>query len=196
MRYYIHFLVFIFLSCGPTKQEKKITSNPSSISEDLIEKAGPKYKIYYDEKEVNLEEVEYNEIINQAKSIKLVVNSCKEIKADYMNYMMKSYQTVTLEEELIEPMFDAEHIGQFIVWQYVNRKTDCLSSIFGSIDKIFLHGDSEAVFLAKYGIMESMIQESRKLDVNYNTAYLPFFSEDLTKRFFDFLYTEIESGSS
>lgn len=192
--YYLSIL--FLLSCGPTKKEKKITSNPSSIPKELIKKAGPNYKSYYSASEVTLEEIAYSSGFGQQLAVEIMVNSCNEIKADYLNYMMESYQTTDLDENELEPMFDAEHLGKFIVWQYVNQETKCLNDFFQAMDKVFAYGNSDAIFLAKYGVLEMIILESRKLDVNYNTAFLPFFSEDGTKRFFDFLYTEIESGSS
>ena len=184
------------MACGPTKREKKISSNPSSISEELVAKAGPDYQTQFAPEDVELEVIEYAEEIDQVIAIKLISNTCKSIKADYLNYSLDFYKTSTPTDRQLEPMFDAEHIGKFIVWQYINKKTDCLADIFLSIDLVFSKGDAEAYTLAKYGIFDMMILESRKLDVNYNTAFLPFFNEDTKKRYLDYIWHEVESGRS
>ena len=57
----VHFLLLAFLlACGPTKREKKISSNPSSIAEELVEKAGPDYPDQYSPEDVTLDDITYS----------------------------------------------------------------------------------------------------------------------------------------
>lgn len=182
---------FLIFSFACTKKEKRSYKLPVEQKKEVI----PPYKAYYHPDSVELEKIQISGKIDQTTAVMLVANSSKEIKADYLNYMMETYKSVSPPESRLEPMFDAEHLGRFIVWLYVNENTDNLEQIFSAIGKVFRNGTGDARFLAKYGICQTMIYESRELDVNYNSAYDQWLKNTI-RGYWLVLIDEMESGRS
>ncbi|WP_370090174.1 hypothetical protein [Ekhidna sp.] len=191
-------IVLILVGCGNTDSKTK-SGTPQKKStpknSPAIVKAGPTYESFYDTSTIELETISYSGKIDQETAIKIISNSCDEVKADFLNYMMDAYKTIEPAPSQIEPMFDAEHIGKFIVWQLKNNETDCFPEIFSALNKIFRDADEDAFMLAKYGIYQMMIYESRRLDVNYNSAFNEWLNGPTRGQWF-LLIDEMESGRS
>lgn len=156
---------------------------------------GPTYESFYFPDSVELEEVVFTGELDQETALQVVINSHKKMKADFLNYMMEAYKTVSPAPSQLEPMFDAEHIGKFIVWQYAKEDTDCFPEIFDALRIVFENSDEDAYTLAKYGIYQMMIYESKRLDVNYNGDFNPWLSGITGREWFE-LIDEMESGRS
>ena len=180
-------------SCSSPKREKRTYTEKQPARQKIT--AGPTYMQHYSPDSIELEAVKISGKINQSVAVKLIANSSREIKADYLNYLMDTYKSTNPPESEMEPMFDAEHIGKFIVWLYVNQNTESFPQIFTAIGQIFSKGDEDARFLAKYGICQMMIFESRELDVNYNSAFNPWLANTFKGTWFH-LIDEMESGRS
>ncbi|MEP1035443.1 hypothetical protein [Ekhidna sp.] len=187
------FILLILLSFACTKREKRTYS--TKLPQQQQVKAGPTYMQYYTADSVELENIQIKGKIDQSIAVKLIANSCNEIKADYLNYLMDTYKTAAPSESRMEPMFDAEHLAKFIVWQYVNEETESFPEIFSAIAQVFRKGDADARFLARYGICQMMIFESREYDVNYNSAFNPWLANTFKGTWF-LLIDEMESGRS
>ena len=156
---------------------------------------GPTYESFYFPDSVELETITFSGELDQETALQVVINSHKKIKADFLNYMMEAYKTVSPAPSQLEPMFDAEHIGKFIVWQYAKEDTDCFPQIFDALRIVFENSDEDAYTLAKYGIYQMMIYESKRLDVNYNGDFNPWLSGVTSREWFE-LIDEMESGRS
>ena len=156
---------------------------------------GPTYESFYFPDSVELETITFSGELDQETALQVVVNSHKKMKADFLNYMMEAYKTVSPAPSQLEPMFDAEHIGKFIVWQYAKEDTDCFPQIFDALRIVFENSDEDAYTLAKYGIYQMMIYESKRLDVNYNGDFNPWLSGVTSREWFE-LIDEMESGRS
>ncbi len=197
---FIVLLTAILVGCsGPSNsgkqdqapQQKKATPPPAKVKQQV----GPTYESFYSPSSVEIEEIKFSGEIDQETALKIVINSHKEVKADFLNYMMEAYKTVTPTSNQLEPMFDAEHIGKFIVWQYAKEDTDCFPAIFKALNVVFKNADEDAYMLAKYGIYQMMITESKRLDVNYNGDFNPWMSGKVKAEWFE-LIDELESGRS
>lgn len=192
-------LVLFLMGCGSSTTENKQTEAPQKKATPppakVQQKAGPTYESFYYPESVELETVSFTGEIDQETALKIVVNSHEKVKADFLNYMMEAYKTVNPTSSQIEPMFDAEHIGKFIVWQYVKEDTECYPAIFDALKTVFTNADEDAYMLAKYGIYQMMIYESKRLDVNYNGDFNPWLSGKVYAEWFE-LIDEMESGRS
>lgn len=194
-------LVLFVVSCSTPsdndQQSEKTPKKPTTSKSQpkIQQKAGPTYETFYSPETVELDNVSYTGKMDQEVALKIVVNSCNDVKADFLNYMMDAYKTVEPAASQIEPMFDAEHIGKFIVWQLTKKDTDCFPEIFSALNEVFKNADEDALMLAKYGIYQMMIYESRRLDVNYNSAFNHWLSGPTHAQWFA-LIDEMESGRS
>ncbi len=184
------FILLLSFACSTKKEKRSYTfEEPQKIE------AGPTYQALYHEDSVELETVKVSGKIDQYTAVKLIANSSKGIKADYLNCLMETYKTVSPAESRLEPLFDAEHMGKFIVWQAANKNTKDLRRVFRSIQTAYKNGDEETkIQLIRYGVLQSIILESRELDVNYNVAYMSFLG-GIGKEFYDLL-DEMETGRS
>lgn len=197
----IALLVLFIVSCSApadnNQQSEKTQKKPTTSKPQpkVQQKAGPTYETFYSPESVELDNVSYKGKIDQEVALKIVVNSCNDVKADFLNYMMDAYKTVEPAANQIEPMFDAEHIGKFIVWQLTKKDTDCFPEIFAALNEVFKNADEDALMLAKYGIYQMMIYESRRLDVNYNSAFNEWLNGSTRGQWF-LLIDEMESGRS
>lgn len=190
----IFMLIAMFFFACDKKNTRTYSAKPEVKAKKAVS-AGPTYQQLYTPESVELERIALDRQIDLTTAVKLVANSSKEIKADYLNYLMDVYKTATPPEARLEPMFDAEHLGRFIVWEYVNGNTDSFPEIFSAIAMIFRKGNPDAKFLARYGICQTMIYESRELDVNYNSAFNQWLAGTFKGRWFH-LIDEMESGRS
>lgn len=199
-------LLIVLIGCGgPSNNEKQAeaqtkkadttTRKATPPAAKQREQPGPTYQSFYYPDSVELQNISYSGKIDQEIALDIITNSCEDIKADFLNYMMEVYKTVTPTDSQLQPMFDAEHVGKFIVWQYVKEETECFDQIFGALDTIFKGSDPDGYELAKYGIYQMMIYESRRLDVNYNSAFNQWLVGSTRGHWF-VLIDEMESGRS
>lgn len=184
------FILLLSFACSTKKEKRAYTfEEPQKVE------VGPTYQALYHADSVELEAVKVSGKIDQYTAVKIIANSSKRIKADYLNYLMDTYKTVSPAESRLEPLFDAEHMGKFIVWQAANKNTKDLRRVFSSIQTAFKNGDEETKLqLIRYGLLQSIILESRELDVNYNVAYMAFLG-GIGNEFYDLL-DEMETGRS
>ena len=199
-------LLIILIGCGsPSNNDKQAEAQTRKAdttaakkappAAQQIEQPGPTYQSFYFPDSVELENISFSGKIDQETALDLITNSCEDIKADFLNYMIEVYKTTTPTPTQLEPMFDAEHIGRFIVWQYAKEDTDCFPEIFRSIGVVFENSDEDTYTMLKYGIYQMMIYESKRLDVNYNGDFNPWLSGVTSKEWFE-LIDELESGRS
>ena len=192
MKFIVTVCMFLFLTaCSQEKNRSYSSKQPISSKKEI----GPFYKSYYSPDSVELESIKMDEPIDPITAIKIIANSHRVIKADYLNYLMDFYNTTTPNESKREPMFDAEHFGKFIVWKYAEGDMRGLHRVFVVIGKVYLNGDEiTKKQLVRYSILQTIILESREYDINYNTAYNPLLGK-LAKEYFDLL-DEMETGRS
>ncbi|MEO9482440.1 MAG: hypothetical protein ABJG47_03300 [Ekhidna sp.] len=192
-------LIVILVGCNSATNDSKQAEAPkkkaSPPAAKVQQQPGPTYESFYFPDSVELETIAYSGEIDQETALQIVVNSHKKVKADFLNYMMEAYKTITPASSQLEPMFDAEHIGKFIVWQYAKEDTECFPAIFEALNIVFEQSDEDAYTLAKYGIYQMMIYESKRLDVNYNGDFNPWLVGTTNKEWFE-LIDEMESGRS
>src|SRR5690606_111185 len=117
------FLAILTLGCNTNlKRKKHITDEAvrqelaSVTDRDLI----PHYRQLYTQDSTNLENVDLlltGKNIDQLTCLKIITNSCKELKANYNNYLLDSYGTLAITGDRL-PYLDIGNVARFIVWKF------------------------------------------------------------------------------
>jgi hypothetical protein len=141
----------------------------NQTDKDLI----PYYKTVYTASSVELENAELLlsiDKINEQTCLTILSNSCKELKADYNNYLMNSYQTLEYTEERLS-YIDVANISRFIIWKFKKNETQCFDNIFNNAEIILKRGNKEIQELIVIGFFESMQNISGWHKVDYHYAF-------------------------
>jgi uncharacterized lipoprotein NlpE involved in copper resistance len=146
--------------CNNMNDRNKITQEEIKqalgdvTDKDLI----PHYKTVYtaDSVElVNLDTLLSQDNIDHWTCLTILANSCKELKADFNNYLLDSYGTVEVtDDRLTYP--DIGNIAHFIIWKYKSNETNCFDRIFKSAEIILKKGDDNAQNLIIVGLFEGI----------------------------------------
>jgi hypothetical protein len=137
-----------------TKKEEIKEALGDLTDKDLI----PHYKIVFSPDSVELENVELllnSDSIDEKICLTILSNSCKELKADYNNYLIDAYQTLEYTgERLTYP--DIANISHFIVWKFKSNNTSCFDKIFENAELILNKGSETTQNLIIVGLFEGI----------------------------------------
>ena len=152
----ISILSLTFFSCGDsmTKEEKIKEALGDLSDKDLI----PHYKTVFLPDSVELENIVpflNSDSIDQKSSLTILSNSCKELKADYNNYLIDSYQTLEYTEDRL-PHIDIANISRFIVWKFKFNDTRCFDNVFENAELILNKGSDTTQNLIIVGLFEGI----------------------------------------
>ena len=111
----ISILSLTFFSCNNpmTKKGEIKEALGDLIDKDLI----PHYKTVFLPDSIELQNIEplmNNDSIDQKACLTILLNSCKDLKADFNNYLLDSYQTLEYTDDRL-PYIDIANISRFIV---------------------------------------------------------------------------------
>jgi hypothetical protein len=137
-----------------TKKEKIKEALGDLSDKDLI----PHYKTVFLPDSVTLENVEpllSSDSIDNKTSLTILSNSCKELKADYNNYLLDSYQSLEFTEDRL-PYIDIANISRFIVWKFKSNDTNCLDTVFQYAEIILNKGSETTQNLIIVGLFEGI----------------------------------------
>lgn len=133
----------------------------------------PHYETVYTPESVDIDNVDA--LLNQGNidqwtCLTILSNSCKELKADYNNYLLDSYKTLELtDDRLTYP--DIGNIAHFIIWKFKSKETDCFDRIFESAETIFKNGDETTHSLIVVGLFEGIQNVGGWHKVDYYTGF-------------------------
>ena len=137
-----------------TKKEEIKQALGDLTDKDLI----PHYKTVFLPDSVELENVERflnNDSIDQKTCLTILSNSCKELKADFNNYLLDTYQTLEYtDDRLTFP--DIGNISRFIVWKFKFNDTSCFDKVFENAELILNKGSETTKNLIIVGLFEGI----------------------------------------
>lgn len=152
----IVFIPLTLFSCGNNLSTKEDinTALQDLTDKDLI----PHYKTVYSPDSVELEDIQpllNNDSIDQKVCLTILSNSCKELKADFNNYLLDTYQTLDYtNDRLTFP--DIANISRFIVWKLKFNDTSCFDKIFENTELILNKGRETTKNLIIAGLFEGI----------------------------------------
>jgi hypothetical protein len=94
-------------------------------------------------------------MLDQQDCLKILANSCKELKADFNNYLLDTYQSLEYSNDRLA-FPDIGNISRFIVWKFKSNDTTCLDKVFGSADLILNKGSETVQNLIIVGLFEGI----------------------------------------
>lgn len=152
----ISILSLAFFSCGDSMTNKvNIKEALGDLSDkDLI----PHYKTVFSSDSVELENIDpflNSDSIDHKTCLTILSNSCKELKADYNNYLIDSYQTLNYTEDRL-PYIDIANISRFIVWKFKLNDTICFEKVFENAELILSKGSETTQNLIVVGLFEGI----------------------------------------
>jgi hypothetical protein len=118
----------------------------------------PHYKAVFSSDTLELENIEpllKSDTIDQQDCLRILANSCKELKADFNNYLLDTYQTLEYSNDRLA-FPDIGNISRFIVWKFKSNDTNCFDKIFSSADLILKKGSETAQNLIIVGLYEGI----------------------------------------
>jgi hypothetical protein len=137
-----------------TKKEEIKEALGDLSDKDLV----PHYKTVFLPDSVELENITSllnHESIDQKTCLTILSNSCKELKADFNNYLLDTYQTLEYtDDRLTFP--DIGNISRFIVWKFKLDDTSCFDKIFENADLILSKGCEATRNLIVVGLFEGI----------------------------------------
>lgn len=171
--------IFITLStfgCNNNMRDKKeITQEEvkqalgNLTDTDLI----PHYKTVYTLDAVKLDNLDTllnQKNIDQWTCLTILSNSCSELKANYNNYLLDSYKTLSVtDDRLAFP--DIGNIARFIIWKFKSNETDCFDRIFESAEIILQNGDERTQNLIVVGLFEGIQNVGGWYKVDYYKGF-------------------------
>jgi len=152
----ISILSLAFFSCNDpmTKKEEIKEALGDLTDKDLI----PHYKTIYSPDSVELENIDpllNSDSIDQKTCLTILSNSCKELKADFNNYLLDTYQTLEYtDNRLTFP--DIGNISRFIVWKFKFGDISCYDKLFKNADLILNKGSEATQNLIIVGLFEGI----------------------------------------
>jgi len=158
-------------SCGnPKTESEEIKSALGEIKDtELI----PQYKTVYLADSVELEAIEpllSNDSIDEKSALTILSNSCTELKADYYNYLLDSYQTIEYAADRL-PYQDIANMSRFLIWKLKFNETACFDKIFENAEVILIKGDKSTQNLIVVGLFEGIQNIGGWHKVDYHTAF-------------------------
>ena len=152
----ISILSLVFFSCGDSMTNKvNIKEALGDLSDkDLI----PHYETVFSSDSVELENVDpflNGDTIDDKACLTILSNSCKELKADYNNYLIDSYRTLDYTEDRL-PYIDISNISRFIVWKFKFNDNSCFDKIFENAELILNKGSESTQNLIIVGLFEAI----------------------------------------
>lgn len=154
-----------------TKNDEIIQAMGEVTDKDLY----PYYPTVYTADSVELEEMERLialDSIDQWTCLSILSNSCKELKADYNNYMLYNYNTVkpaNNDERL--SYVEIGNISNFIVRKFKTKETECLAKIFENAEIILQKGDETTKSLIVVGLFEGVQNVAGWHKVDYYNGF-------------------------
>ncbi|MBX2980428.1 MAG: hypothetical protein KF905_14140 [Flavobacteriales bacterium] len=137
--------------------------------EDLV----PRYRTIYTPDTVELEEIGIllNKMnIDQSECIIILANSCPDIKANYNNYLLDSYKTLSLKNDRLVYL-DIGNFAQFIVWKFKSNETACFDRFFESAEVLLSNGDRSTQELIVVGLFEGIQNVGGWHNVDYYKGF-------------------------
>jgi len=134
------------------EQVKQLLGN--TTDKDLI----PNYPTVYTPNIVELDNIDTlsnKNKIDQVDCLTILSNSCKELKADYNNYLLDSYKTLEYTNERLAYV-DIANIARFIIWKFKSNESDCFDRIFETVEVILKKGDKDTQNLIVVGLFEGI----------------------------------------
>ena len=119
----------------------------------------PYYPTVYTADSIELEEIEKliaSDRIDQWSCLSILSNSCKDLKANYNNYLLYQYDTVQPTKDDRLSYVEIGNISNFIVWKVKNNATKCLDKIFENAEMILQKGDETTKNLIVVGLFEGV----------------------------------------
>ena len=133
----------------------------------------PHYKTIYSPDSVELENIDPlldSDSIDQKTCLTILSNSCKELKADFNNYLLDTYQTLEYtDNRLTFP--DIGNISRFIVWKFKFGDTSCFDKIFENAELILNEGSETTQNLIIVGLFEGIQNVGGWHKVDYYTGF-------------------------
>lgn len=166
-------IIALLTSCNSQSYHNQ---NPSQVAlgnmtdQDLE----PYYEQVYYPDAVQLEEAGSNNIvgyIDDWAAIKLLANSSKEIKADYLNFILSEYKTITPKNADRFSYSEAGHLGHYIVWKYKRNETADFDAIFKNAELALNNGTESAQNLVVVGFFEGIQNIGGWHKVDYHKGF-------------------------
>jgi hypothetical protein len=133
----------------------------------------PHYKPVFISDSVQLENVEslFNtDSIDQKTCLTILTNSCKELKADFNNYLLDTYQTlIYTDDRLTFP--DIGNISRFIIWKFKFGDTSCFDKIFENAELILNKASETTQNLIVVGLFEGIQNVGGWHQVDYHKGF-------------------------
>lgn len=133
----------------------------------------PHYKTVFSSDSVELEDVESllsNQSIDQETCLAILSNSCKELKADYNNYLLDAYQAPGFTEDRL-PYLDIANISRFIVRGFKYNNTACFDKVFENAELILNKGNETIQNLIIVGFFEGIQNIGGRHEVDYHKGF-------------------------
>ena len=136
-----------------TKHIIKQTSK-NKTDKDLIQH----YNTLFTPDSIELEDIEKlleQDKIDESTCIVILSNSCKELKADFNNYLMDEYNTLQFSEDRLLYM-DIANIARFVIRKLKSNETECFENIFNTVELILKNSNVVTRNLIVVGLFESI----------------------------------------
>jgi len=137
------------------------------------ERLVPNYKKVYTPDTVQLDNIDSllnKNKIDQGNCITILINSCKDLKADFYNYLIDWYGTIEATDERLF-YIDIGNIARFMIWKFKSNETDCFNRIFVNAEIILKNGDAATQNLIVVGLFEGIQNIGSGHNVDYYQGF-------------------------
>ncbi len=123
-------MLFVNSGCMEKKTDHQILQEElSSVTdEDLI----PNYQTVFTADSIKLDNINQLlelKVIDQKTCLKIISNSCLDLKANYYNYLLNTYKSTDYSDETTT-FVDIGNIAHFVILKYKSNDTKCFDKIF------------------------------------------------------------------
>jgi predicted helicase len=152
-------LMIVIISSCDMKTSNKQNQIKEALGNMTDKDLEPYYENIYDPDSIQFDElkkVKKLTIIDDWTAIELLVNSSKDIKADYLNYMMDEHKTIEPDRNDRLSYMEAGHLGHYIIWKLKKNDTKDFDSIFENAEVVITKGTESAQDLLVVGFFEGI----------------------------------------
>ena len=154
--------------------QQKLTKEGLELGETTDEDLEPHYKSVFKSDSIKLSNSKTFRsqlTIDEWESIEFISNASKELRADYLNYLLDEYGTVTPKKKERLSYQEIATISRFIVRNFKKNKTESFREIFERAEFCLTKGKKTTQNLIIVGLFEGIQNTGSWYKINYKKGF-------------------------